>query len=273
MALAAALVAVPAFGAGVSFDLQGTTDALVTRDIAVGIGGAMTDTVTDVNLQTGLSDTIDLDITGGDVEVFFYVGVESDSAGLMSFVADFNSSGPAGVTMSTFSFDTVFENVPTVGVAGPLPDERRIAGSLTGAALGQYSQTWTSAFAASAGLAGGALTDVGAGASALDDTDALHTFGIGQVGNDQTTGDTALGHFTVSVPGTPGTYTIEASSQSLLTYVDNPMFPGAGNPPDPSAIAEEGSLTGSSALTIIVAPEPASILLVLPAVAMLRRRR
>jgi hypothetical protein len=279
LALGAVLVAGPAFAENVNFSLLGTTDGVATRDITVGpdildCAFCTSDTVSDINMTAGLGSSIELGPDGGMVNVFFLAGVAGPSDGLMSFVGDFASSGPAGVTFSPFNFDTVFQDVDGrtasfLGMTANIPTERRIAGSMV-ADSGPYFQSWTGPFAASTGLAGGSLTDVGAGSSALDTTSTLHTFSIGQVGNDQTEGPTALGHFSVDVPGVPGTYEISASAQSLLTYVDGPQF---GSPPNPSAVVQEGDLRGSEVLTITVTPEPSTLLMLLPVAALLRRRR
>jgi len=282
LALAVAVAAAPALATNVTFSLQGTTDPLATRTVTVGpdiFGGVFltTQVVTDVDLTTGLGSTVTLGPAGGAVDVFLYAGTAgtSSTAGLMSTVFNVAASGPAGVTFSGFDFDTVFRDVPGrmatfAGIASNIPDERRMAGALTEGDSGNFYQDWTSPFAASTGLAGAALTDVGAGSSALTTTSGTHTFGIGQRGNDGSGGPTALGHFRVTVPGTQGTYMVTADDQSLLIYRPSPTFTA---PPQPSLVAVAGDLRSSAALTIVVTPEPSSLLLLLPALAMLRRRR
>jgi hypothetical protein len=279
--LAVAVAAAPALATNVTFSLQGTTSALATRVVTVGpdaFGGVLltTDTVTDVDMTAGLSNMITLPPTGGTVDVFAYAGTAGtgSTAGLMSFVANYMSTGPAPLTFSTFNFDTVYRDVPGrmasfSGFPSNIPDDRRMAGSRT-SADGPWYQTWTGPFAASTGLAGASLTDVGAGSSALDTTSDMHTFGVGQRGNDGTGGETALGHFRVTVPGTPGAYTVTADDQSLLIYRPSPVFT---SPPNPSMVVTEGQLRSSAPLRIVVTPEPSSLLLLLPAVALLRRRR
>lgn len=275
VAAVASVLGTQAFAGDIELSLLGTASGLTTRGIMVGPpGGLVTDTVVDINLTAGVSDSVMLPAAGGTVDVFFLAGIASGdpSAGLASFVFDF-ASDVAGPTFGTASFDVSFLDVPgrMTGGGMAIPADRRIAGHPSDTL---FHQSYSSPFGAAGGAGGASLTDVGAGGSALTTSGDSHTFGIGLVGNNQMPGPTALGHFEITVPadddGIADVYTISPSSQVALTYVGSPMFT---DPPAPGSVVELADVVGTSSLSITVAPEPGTLLLVFPAAALLRRRR
>lgn len=281
-----AMIAAPAMAATSTFDLVGTSafgGALPTQTITVGpdvFGGVLQvqDTVLDLSATGDLSANI-MAPTGGVVDVFLRAAVSDDSAGLFSFVTTI-TGGPGVSFTSGLQYDVPFEDVPGrpatfSGFPTTIPTVRAIAGELTTDLAGHFNQALTSPFSAADGAAGlpAQISEAGAGGFSLVTTSSGQTFGIGQVGNDQTDGPTILGHFTVEVPapaegGGPQTYDLSVQVVSNINWVQNPQF---GSPIIPNQVQPADAIT-TLGLTITV-PEPATALLLMPAAAIIRRRR
>lgn len=228
-----------AMASDVRLSLLGTTEPFATREILVGPGTPICRTcekltVIDADQTIGLDDRINLPSQGGEINVFLYAEVFEPSAGLMSMVVDLLAT-PDDLILSEPKFDVVFRDVPgrtltTESTTLDIPLDRPISGPLSLTELGTFRQAWTSIFSSESGLPFElGWRDISAGGFSAVATPDLHTFGIGQTGNDQSGGPTALLRFTVTVPPLPDdvtgrTYGIAPRVRSLLTFIERPMF-------------------------------------------------
>jgi hypothetical protein len=282
-----AMFAAPALAATSTFSLSGTAahqGNLPMETVVMGptvFGGVLLEDVDIVDLvATGpLSANIDAPL-GGVVDIFLSASVSADSAGLQAFTATI--TGDPGVAFTSgLQYDVPFRDVPGrmttfSGFDTPLGELRKIAGPLTEGANGQFFQALTSPFAAATGASGNpdSISEATASGSSLVTTGDNQTFGIGQVGNDQTTGPTIVGHFTVEVPTPtegdtgPLIYNVSVDIISNINWVEDPIF---ADPIVPGQILAASEVTTMD-LTITV-PEPTTALLLLPAAAIIRRRR
>lgn len=239
-------------GAGMTLNILGTTGPLVTKEILVGPPfSPVADTVVDSLATPGLTDQLQV-LPGTEIDLFVQVGVCEPSIGLASMFFDLLVDN-GGQFLTNVQYDVVFEDVPgrIGGIGLPLPTERRIAGGLTCAELGEYRQCFTATFPADGGIIGSSqITDAHIPSSCL--SQQVHTFGVGITGQDQTGGPTIVARTTLLVPAC-GTTTVTVVPSELFVYQRNPDF---STPIDPSAVFVPVSNFSIEPLTINV-PCPA----------------
>lgn len=215
--------------------LLGTADfagqSLPTRMIAVGPMGVgmppVLDEVIDLDRLGGLSDAIFLSSLGGEVEVFVSLEIHVPSDGLLSSVVTYSSDN-GGVFETPFQFDVAFLDEPGRtgtfgGMSAGIPQERRISGPLTSFDdSGIFQQTFAAAFPAQDGSAGlsAELFQVSFSNFALDGDPALQSFGVGTLGQGQSSGGTIIGHFRFFAPSETfeKVYVLDADAISTLFY-------------------------------------------------------
>lgn len=258
--------------AEVQLRLMGTTAPFATREIVVGpdvfdCAFCETITVVDVDQTRGLDDVVHVPAGGGEINVFLFAEVMEPSAGLMSMVVDLWGT-PEGLALSEPQLDVVYRDVPGrtatyITFESSIPEERTISGPLSIGESGHFWQSWTTVCPPTSGLPfERGWRDISVGGTSLVTGPDTHTFGIGQTGNDQTGGATALLRFTVTVPPLPDgvsgkTFGVRARRRSLITFVDMPVYSS------PIAAAQEmiepGVLDNSFGLGIAVGDAPAAL--------------
>lgn len=258
--------------AEVVLSVRGTTEPFAMREITVGpqifdcLFCEMV-SVVDVNQTEGVSNEVVLPREGGVVNAFLFVEVSEPSAGLKSMVVDLWTHSNE-ITLSEPIFDIAYLDVPGrtatfAGMPAGIPEERAISGPLSTAEDGQFQQAWTHVFGGVTGLADEHdYRDISAGSSSLVTSPDTHTYGIGQTGNDQSGGRTAVLRFTITVPPLDSEelsriYAVRGRIRSLLTFVDRPMY-GRTVPPASAIIEAVDALdTISRQLVIKVGNVPA----------------
>jgi hypothetical protein len=253
---------------GVDYRLVGTTgfngQSLPRRTITVGpdvFAGALleTDEVIDLAAVGSLSDVVELPATGGTVDGFLEIGVSGESDGLMGAIVDITCDG-SGEFVTGFLYDIAFRDAPgrtamIQSFVADIPDERRIAGARIDDEGAQFIYTFFSPFSAAAGeeRLPEYIYEAGFINNGIEGGDPAQTFGVGMLGQGQSSGPTIVARFRYVVEPLPAgqskrVFSLMVEPVSTLCYLQDAHFIDPS--PGPLDIARPGFETVAP-LTVI----------------------